>query len=233
MLFACVPKTPVLKVGLTADFPPFEYYQNNVLTGFDVDLAREIGTRLGYKISFQELEFDELLPALRNGKIDLAISGMTINKQRSELVDFSIPYFSADQVMLTRNDFEVDIKQDSDLADFTIGAQNGTTGQYFLQYNLMESGKLDWNKLKAYKNNNQALSALFNKEIDLVIMDDSAAKAFTHIKPVKICYMIHTEDEYGIAMNKNSPLKESVDQALSEIMKSSIWTQMITTYMSE
>ncbi|MCF7920071.1 MAG: transporter substrate-binding domain-containing protein [Candidatus Cloacimonetes bacterium] len=233
ILNACTPKPAVLHIGMKADFPPFEYREKSVLTGFDIDLAREIGKKLGYKIQFVEMEFDELLPAVYNNKIDLAISAMTINNQRLELVDFSMPYFSADQVILSRSDCDINIKQDSDLKQFKIGTQNGTTGQYYLQYNLVETGELAWDKLIGFDNNNQALLALLNREIDLIIMDNTAAEAFARIKPLKICYVIPTEEEYGIAMKKDSPLREPVNNALTEIMKSNVWTQMITAYMSE
>ena len=230
-VFACTQKTPVLRVGMKPDFPPFEFRENTVLAGFDVDLARELGNRMGYKITFVEMEFDELLPGLREDKIDLAISAITINSQRSELVEFSLPYFSADQVILARLDCDINITSEANLSTFKIGTQNGTTGQYYLQYNLVDTGKLPWDQLIAFDNNDLAISALLNEEIDLLIMDNTAASAFCCIKPFKICYVIPTDEEYGIAFKKGSTLKTSINTALSEIMKSRLWNQMITAYM--
>jgi len=230
-VFACTQKTPALRIGIKADFPPFEFKENNILTGFDVDLAKELGNRMGYKITFVEMEFDELLPAIRENKIDLAMSAITINSQRRELVDFSLPYFSADQVILARSDFEINITSEDDLSKFKIGTQNGTTGQYYLQYNLVDTDKLPWDQLISFDNNDKAISALINKDIDLIIMDNTAAEAFCCIKPFKICYTIPTEEKYGIALKKGSHLKTSINTALTEIMKSRLWNQMITAYM--
>lgn len=232
-LTGCAEKQQILNVGIKPDFPPFEYKEADVLTGFDVDLMREIGKRTGYKIRFVEMEFDQLLPSVNDGKIDLAISAITINQQREELVDFSVPYFNADQVIIKKQEREITIGNDADLSNYKIATQNGTTGQYYLQYNLVENGELPWDHLVAFETNNQALSAMLNDKVDLVIMDDSAAQAFCNIKPVSICYHIITNEEYGIAMKKGCQLKDKINTSLTDLMNSSYWTEMITDYMGE
>jgi polar amino acid transport system substrate-binding protein len=230
-ILSCGKSKPKLRIGLNADYPPFEYMQDQVLTGLDVEMAHKLSKSLGYEIEFVKMEFDELLPSLLDERIDLAISAITINLQRQQIVDFSVPYFSADQSLITSEEKTLRIDELTDIADYKIGFQNGTTGQYFLQFNLVEKGILSWENLTAYDNNNQAISALMNNQIDLLILDDSAAKAFSKIKPLKIVHLIKTDDQYGIAMRKDYPLKANINEALTQIINSNYWTSLVTKYL--
>ncbi|MDP8210712.1 MAG: ABC transporter substrate-binding protein [Candidatus Stygibacter australis] len=231
MIFSCGKAKPKLRIGLNADYPPFEFMQDQVLTGLDVEMANKLAESIGYDLEFIRMEFDELLPALLNNRIDLAISAITINPQRQQIVDFSIPYFSADQSLITVEDSPIKIDELTDIAAYKIGFQNGTTGQYFLQFNLVEKDILPWENLTAFDNNNQAISALMNDQIDLLILDDSAAKAFSNIKPLKIVHLIKTDDQYGIAMRKDYELKNDINTALRQIINSNYWTSLITKYL--
>ena len=231
MILSCGKAKPKLRIGLNADYPPFEFMQDQVLTGLDVEMANKLAESIGYDLEFIRMEFDELLPALLNNRIDLAISAITINPQRQQIVDFSIPYFSADQSLITVEDSPIKIDELTDIAAYKIGFQNGTTGQYFLQFNLVEKDILPWENLTAFDNNNQAISALMNDQIDLLILDDSAAKAFSNIKPLKIVHLIKTDDQYGIAMRKDYELKNDINTALRQIINSNYWTSLITKYL--
>nr|6Y16_A Chain A, Amino acid ABC transporter, periplasmic amino acid-binding protein,Amino acid ABC transporter, periplasmic amino acid-binding protein [Thermotoga maritima MSB8]6Y16_B Chain B, Amino acid ABC transporter, periplasmic amino acid-binding protein,Amino acid ABC transporter, periplasmic amino acid-binding protein [Thermotoga maritima MSB8] len=85
-----------LLVGLSADFPPFEFVdENGNIVGFDVDLAKEIARRLGVELKIVDMTFDGLIPSLLTKKIDVIISGMTITEERKKVVAFSDPYFDA------------------------------------------------------------------------------------------------------------------------------------------
>lgn len=231
MILSCGKAKPKLRIGLNADYPPFEFMQDQVLTGLDVEMANKLAEAIGYDLVFIRMEFDELLPALLNNRIDLAISAITINKQRQQIIDFSIPYFSADQSLITVEDSPIKVDQLSDIANYNIGFQNGTTGQYFLQFNLVEKDILPWENLTAFDNNNQAISALMNHEIDMLILDDSAAKCFSNIKPLKIVHLIKTDDQYGIAMRKDYKLKDDINTALRQLINSNYWTSLITKYL--
>ena len=232
-ILSCTKSKSVLKVGLKADYPPFEFKKDNVLTGIDVELAKKVGESLGYSIEFVEMEFDELLPALNNKKIDLAVSAITINQQREQIVDFSIPYFFADQALIANEDATYKIDNMEDISEFKIGCQNGTTGQFFLQYNLVEENLMPWQNLIPFNNNNNAISALINEEIDLLIMDDSAADSFSRIKPIKIAHIIKTDEKYGIAMRQGYSIKNDINTALKQILNSDFWTSLITDYMGK
>ncbi len=85
-----------IKVGINAQFPPFEYYdENGELTGFDIDLMSYIGEEIGFDIEFVDMSFDKLFPAVINGDVACCISAISITKERDNIIDYSTPYLSA------------------------------------------------------------------------------------------------------------------------------------------
>ena len=94
-----------LKVGLNAEYPPFEFLNTqNQITGFDVDLINELGTRLGFEVKLVNMGFDALIPALSTGKINAIISAMSATEQRKKAVDFSTPYFITQNLYIKKAD---------------------------------------------------------------------------------------------------------------------------------
>ena len=87
----------VLRVGTTANFPPFEYFQPNsgIHTGYDIDLIRELGKNMGYdKVEFVNVNFTKLLDGLEAKEYDAVISGLAITPEREEKVAFTKPYIT-------------------------------------------------------------------------------------------------------------------------------------------
>ena len=85
-----------IKVAISADFPPFEYYdENEELYGFDIDLMNYIGDRIGFDIEFVNMSFDQLFSAVMGGDVDCAISAIAVTEERNNVIDYTIPYLSA------------------------------------------------------------------------------------------------------------------------------------------
>ena len=114
-----------LRVGLNAIFAPFEYVENGQVTGFDVDLINEIGKNLGYKVEIIDQSFDGLIPALKAGKIDIIVSGMSSTEERKKSVDFTDEYFKSTQVYL-RKKGNIAVNSKESLAGKKVGVQLGT-----------------------------------------------------------------------------------------------------------
>lgn len=82
-----------IKVGINAEFKPFEYYdENGSLTGFDIDLMNYIGERIGFEIEFINMPFDKLIPAVVKGEVDCAISCIAVVDERDFIIDYTTPY---------------------------------------------------------------------------------------------------------------------------------------------
>ncbi|MEG0808513.1 MAG: transporter substrate-binding domain-containing protein, partial [Alistipes sp.] len=91
-----------LYVGTDAtEFPPFEYIENGEIKGFDIDLIKEIGKLLNKEVILKNIQFDGLIPALQTGKLDIIIAGMTITPEREKNINFSEPYYTSKQLLIT------------------------------------------------------------------------------------------------------------------------------------
>ena len=82
----------VVKVGINAEFKPFEYYEGDELKGFDVELMNLIGEKIGKKIEFVNMDFDALIPAVLSGRVDCAISAITVTEDKDKVIDYSREY---------------------------------------------------------------------------------------------------------------------------------------------
>ena len=91
-----------IHVGIDPSYPPFEQSNEETgsLDGYDVDLARELGRRLGVEVDFVLVGFDSLYDAVRTGKVDVVISGMPYDPNWTEDVDFGVWYFNAGQFLV-------------------------------------------------------------------------------------------------------------------------------------
>jgi polar amino acid transport system substrate-binding protein len=216
-------------VGTSADFPPFEYIENGQFVGFDMDLMREIAKIAGFELKFVDMSFDSLIPALRAGQIDVAAAAMTITEERKKVVDFSMPYWTADQSII--------VKADSDLTitvlfgKYRIGVQTGTTGDLWCTENLVEKGLLPERNLKRYDTFILALSDLLNGNIDAIVLDSPVANRFAATKPVKVVGIIVTGEQYGIAVRKgNKELLNKINQALKTLIETGKINELIDKY---
>ncbi len=91
--WADVEAAGTLVVGTSGTYSPITFVdENNNLTGFDVELVREVADRLGVEVEFSRMDFDGILPALRNGQIDIAANDFAITEGRLETFDFVIPH---------------------------------------------------------------------------------------------------------------------------------------------
>ena len=91
-----------LVMATNAEFPPYEYYDNEVIVGIDVDLARAIGDKLGYEIEIADMAFDSIISAVKSGKADFAAAGLTITEDRKKEVDFADSYYTGVQVVIVK-----------------------------------------------------------------------------------------------------------------------------------
>ena len=91
-----------VKVGCSADFPPFEYIDAKDPVGFDITLCQMIARDMGAKLEVVNMDFGGLIAALQSGAIDMIASGMTATEDRRKNVDFSDTYFKTNQVIIVR-----------------------------------------------------------------------------------------------------------------------------------
>lgn len=232
-MFGCSKEDNYIIMGTNATFPPFEYIggkDGTDVVGFDVAIAMAIAKNLGKELKIEDMDFDALVPALMSGKIDFAVSGMTITDERKKNVDFSKPYYEAAQMVLIRKDDNSfsDITTKEKLgAEKKLGAQLGTTGSLV----AMEiAGKNPVSELKSYE---LVVMELKNKKIDAIVIDREPAKAFMSKNDDIIELPMDFDAEfYGVAIKKgNTNLLNSVNETIDNLVASGEYDQYIKDYI--
>jgi polar amino acid transport system substrate-binding protein len=182
-LVACGPKKPanhleaikqagVIKVGTSADYPPFEYVDSSGnKTGFDIDLMTEVAKRLGVKLEWVDMPFDSLIAAVQQGKIDMAISAFNYSDERAQKIDFSDPYYNSEDAYIVADSFTGQFAKPEDIANYKVGVQTGTTQDTWLTDNLVKPGKLSESNLFRYDRADQAAMDLKNGRIEVWMAD--------------------------------------------------------------
>lgn len=218
-----------ITVGTSADFPPFEYIENGQFVGFDMDLMREVAKLAGFELKFVDMSFDSLIPALRAGQVDVVAAAMTITDERRQVVDFSTPYWTADQSIIVKavSNLTITVLYQKG----RIGVQTGTTGDLWCTDNLVGKGLLPEKNLRRYDTFVLALSDLLNGNIDAIVLDSPVANRFAAIKPVKVVGIIVTGEQYGIAVKKgNKELLDKINSAIKILNETGKMAELIDKY---
>jgi ABC-type amino acid transport substrate-binding protein len=212
-------------------YPPFEFEKKGKPVGFDIDLMREIGKRAGFTPEFQNVTFDGIIPGLGNNLYDAGASAFTITKAREKKVDFSDPYFNADQSLMVQSGSP--IKSVDDIGDGIVGVQLGTTGELKAK-ELKQQGKIT-GEVRTFDTITEAFSALENGQIDAVINDFpvSAYWAETGGGSLEVVQTILTGEEYGIAFPQDSDLLEPTNKALEEIKKDGTYAEIYEKWLGQ
>lgn len=204
----------VLRVGLDPSFPPFEYEEEGSLVGYDVDLARELGHRIGLQVQFVSLGFDGLYDGLKAGKYDAIISALPYDPRLTQDVAYSWVTFNAGQRLVVRED-EEEIKRVEDLRGKRVAVEWGSAGD-------VEGRRLDKRigfERVPYLTPQEELEALRGGEVEAAIVDAVSAYGFMGAEGgVKMVGLPVTDEPYVIAVRLDSPvLLREINFALKAI----------------
>ncbi len=166
-------------VGTSADYEPWEYMDDNdAFAGADMDIMREIASRMDVEVEFQDLGFDALVTAVKEGKVDAAIAAMAATDERKESVDFSKVYYAGDNVIVTTADSGIAFDDPLEAANYKMGTQSGTIMYYWVDENLIAPGLMDEGNLSLYERNEQVALDLQAGRIEIGLMDLEPGKQF-------------------------------------------------------
>jgi ABC-type amino acid transport substrate-binding protein len=200
-----------LLVGTDTPYPPFEIGQPPDITGYDIEVGRAVAQKLGLQPTFQDTSFDTIFRDLSQGKFDFVLAATTITPDREQKVDFSDPYYAADQALVVLPGS--DIRTPEDLADKTVGAQDGTTGEEYA------NDETDASDVRGFPEGPDAISALKAGQVDATIIDEPVAvDALEKEGGIEIATRIPTGELYGIPVAQdNDALREEINKALQEM----------------
>jgi len=205
----------VLIVGYT-EFPPMGFTENGVATGFDIDLAREVASRLGVDVTFQYIDWDAKVLELANN-VDVIWNGLTITPERQLEMTFSKPYLNNRIVILTLSDSSINSL--ADLADKKVGVELDSSGQIAVQDNTAVSGSI--NELVKYSNYVEAVLDLNAGGVDAVVVDEIFARYAIrqNAGAYKIADEVFNSENYGLGFRLGDvKLQTEVDKILDEMI---------------
>jgi polar amino acid transport system substrate-binding protein len=189
ILSACGQKAPenhleaikqagVIRVGTSADYPPFEYVdESGNKIGFDIELMEEVAKRLELKLEWVDMPFDSLIAGVQENKIDMAISAFNYSAERDEKVDFTDEYYATEDSFLVADSFTGQIVNPEDVAQYKVGVQSGTVQDDWLTDELIETGLMPEGNLFRYERVDQAALDLKAGRIDVLMSDYLPAEA--------------------------------------------------------
>jgi len=201
-----------LTVGSDIPFPPFEFGKAPDYDGFDIDLVNELASDLELEVSIQDTSFDTIFTDVAQGKFDMVASASTITPEREQQVDFSDPYYEAEQALLAPEGS--DITSVEDLSGLTVGAQDGTTGEAYA------NDETDAGSVRGFPNGPAAIAALRNGQVEATIIDQPVAQDAIDKGQggFEIATTIPTGELYGLAFAQDVPaLLDAVNESLANM----------------
>ena len=217
-------------ITICSDTPyePFEMTdEEGNPAGFDMDLVRAIGERAELDIAVVDLPFDGILGSLAAGDCDVVASAVTITEERAEQVDFTDPYFDAEQSLLVKTDS--DITGIADLAGKNVGVQTGTTGEAYANENVEGA------TITSFEDSDGLFAAIESDSIDAILQDLPVnGYRSTQDESVTVVETYPTDEQYGFAVEKgNTAMLDFLNDGLQALRDDGSYDTMFATYFGE
>lgn len=219
-------------VGIEASFPPWAYVESGEFKGIAIDAMSAIAEDQGFEIEFQDMPFPSLIPALAAQKIDILATGLTVTEERAEAIDFSIPWWETNDVVL--------VPEDSDANVFTavccgasVGVQGGSSQQAWMEENVINNSDVDVS-LSKYDSYVTAVDDMAIGRISSVIVDDTSAQEYINSgRPVKMAGKIYIRAPLALAVTKDDPQEVlgKLNQGIMNIYDSGEWQEIVSSYI--
>lgn len=218
----------VLTVGSDIPFPPFEKGRAPNYEGYDIDIVNEVAERTGLEVQIEDTAFDTIFRDLAQGKFDMVASATTILPEREQAVDFSDPYYFADQALMVEEGNN-DIQTVDDLGEATVGAQDGTTGEIYA------NDETDAAEVRGFPEGPDAINALRAGTVDAVIIDLPVAEDAVEVQGgVEVAQRVVTREEYGLAFQESGDaLREEANAALQGIKDDGTFADIYQQWFKE
>ncbi len=201
-----------------ATYQPFEFLDaNKQIIGYDIDLINALCAQVNCKLDTKSTAWDGIFPALQKGDYDVVASGVTITAERAKTMDFTDQYIEVGQVVLVRAD-ETRITGVNDLADKSVAVQKGTTNaEAAVAFQKEKKVKT----VKQFPTFDLAVKSLLNKDVDAVIIDNTAASGYMGTNPnkLKVAGDKFTREGLGIVVRKGDTAAVTAFNAALKVLK--------------
>ncbi len=203
-----------LIAGVKEDSPPFGYFKDNELKGIDIDIAKAIANEIFQSNNPANIQFVKVNPQNRISKlsskeVDILVATMSVNEKRKLVVDFSIPYFIANQKLMVKKDSKISHIQEFNTKG-RLGVILGTTGEKITH---LVSPTARITGARSYK---EALELLKTGQIDGIIGDDCILKSYL-TNETRIINKAYSKEFYAVAVRKSDKSLELLNKINSAI----------------
>ena len=220
-------------IGLDDNFPPMGFRDDNgELIGFDIDLAKEAGKRLGIPVEFKPIDWDSKEAALKSKQVDMLWNGLTITEDRGKQIAFSKPYLNNAQILVVRADSPITDR--AGLAGKVIGTQEGSSSVEALDK------QVDFkNSLQDVKKYGDFVAAFMDLEVgrtDGLLVDSVVGRYYMSKKPGKFKVIDDKmgDEQYGIGMRKEDTLlQEKLNGVLKDMSEDGTMTKLSQKWFNE
>ena len=210
-------------VGANIGNVPWEFAERGgEFVGFEIDLARAVGTRLGRPVEIVNIPFNGLFAAVQSGRIDIAISSITITPERLRSVSFAQPYYESAQSLTVPA--RSDIRSLADLAGRVVGVDTGSTGDVWATRNAEALGIAE---IRRYEGLAPAMLDLQALRIDGYLSDIPAMQYYVRDKPfLRVTERIETGERYSMMFALEDPFTDEVDRAIGELKRAGVLARL-------
>ena len=227
---APAPAPRVYVVGTDAAYAPFESQnEKGEIVGFDIDVVKAVAAKAGIEVKFVNTPWEGIFNNLAQGDRDMVVSAVTITDERKQTMDFSTPYFDAQQLIAVATASKV--SKFDDLKKLKVGVQTGTTGDEAVSKLV---GKTNAN-IKRFESTPLALKELEAGGVDAVVADNGVVINYVNnngagkFKTVTDASFV--PEQYGIAVKKgNTELKEKLDKGIADIKTNGTYDKIYAQY---
>jgi polar amino acid transport system substrate-binding protein len=222
-----VKKAGEISFAMSGGYPPFNFYsEDNELVGFDVDVAREVATRLGVKLKPVTTEWSGIIEGLRSGVYDGILGSMAVTDERLKVVNFSTPYYYSGAQLMVRTGSP--LTAPADIKGKIVGVVTGTT---FAD----DAARLGVGEVKLYKDDTQTLTELSSGVVDGVITDRVVGVNAMNSGKFEIAPLgspLRSEN-IAVAFNKDdTTLLEAVNQILQAMHEDGTLTRLSVKWLN-
>lgn len=223
-------------VGLDDTFVPMGFRNDKgEIVGFDVDLAKEIFSRIGITPKFQAIDWSLKETELNNGNIDVIFNGYTITDARKEKVNFSDPYLDNRQIIITLATSDINTK--ADLAGKVVSVQKESSAYDAVTSDGDIVANLKDGQLITFDSNLELFLDLEARRSDAIVLDEVLAKYVLLTKNADEYRILEDNfgnESYGIGFRKaDTTLRDKVNEALKAIIADGTFDEIKKVYIND
>lgn len=204
-----------LVCGIATGYPPYQFQENGIVTGFDADVARLVFSRVNLKFTFMQEKWDDVIAMLRLGEIDVIV-GMEINELRKPFFEFSKEYYHRNDVVFIRAD-NMDIKRVEDLYEQIITGDRHSSVEIIWD----KKGIKEKIRIMQTENKEESMKLLYEKKTKAAIMPEAVGYYLAKQIGLRVKILDSPDPGSPVAIavkKKNKELIKILDKALQELI---------------